>query len=76
MDILLPHVFVGNKRGFYFDMRYYEFHGLETGLILNSATLVVATKDILTIFRIAKDNSLTMVDTLEADSSFPTIQEL
>ena len=57
-------------------MRYYEFHGLETGLILNSATLVVATKDILTFFRIAKDNSLTMVDTLEADSSFPTIQEL
>jgi hypothetical protein len=77
VDINLPHIFVGNNRGFYFDMRYYEFHGLETGLILNSETLVVATKEIITIFRIAEEkNPLIMVDTLEADSSLPTIKEL
>jgi hypothetical protein len=57
-------------------MKYYEFYGLETGLILNSSTLVVATKKMLTIFRIAIDNSLIMRDTLEAELSMSNILEL
>ena len=57
-------------------MNYYEFYGLEAGLILNSSTLVVATKKMLTIFKIALDNSLIMRDTLDVELSMSNILEL